>query len=114
MTKRRLIIAVGAVLLLTGVIGLLVPVTVANSNGGSISCGNGVVSDLDGARAANDRSVANIPILNQIVPHTDFVAECESAVSSRRTWTIPLTVIGLLGVAGVLLMRRTEGKPVGV
>lgn len=114
MTVRRLIIAVSAVLLLAGVIGLLVPVSVSNSDGGTVSCGNGIAADLSGARAANDKNGANIPILNQVIPHTDFVAECESAVASRRMWTIPLTVIGLVGVAGALLVRRTEGSTVGV
>jgi len=113
-TVRRLIIAVSAVLLVAGVIGLLVPVTVSNSNGGSVSCGNGVAADLSGARAANDRNGANIPILNQIVPHTDFVAQCESAVSGRRMWTIPLAVIGVVGIAGALLVRRNEGAVSGV
>ena len=46
------------------------------------------------AEAANSKTVANVPILNQIVPHTDYVANCQAAVSSRRTWSIPLTVIG--------------------
>ena len=40
--------------------------------------------------------MANIPILNQIVPHTDFVAQCQSALSSRRSWTIPVTAIGAI------------------
>lgn len=114
MAARRLIIGVCAVLLLAGVIGLLVPVTVANSNGGTISCGNGIATDLAGARNADDKNGANIPILNQFIPHTDFVAQCESATASRRMWTIPLTVIGLVGVAGALLARRTEGAPAGV
>ncbi|CAM3279598.1 aminopeptidase [Mycobacterium intermedium] len=114
MTVRRLIIAVSAVLLVAGVIGLLVPVTVPNSNGGSVSCGNGIAADLSGARAANDKNGANIPVLNQIIPHDDFVAECESALSGRRTWTIPLVVIGLVGVGGALLVRRTEGARAGV
>lgn len=114
MTVRRLIIAVSAVLLVAGVIGLLVPVQVPNSNGGTVSCGNGLAMDLSGARAANDRNGANIPILNQIIPHTDFVAQCESAVSSRRMWAIPLTVIGIVGVAGALLVRRTRGAPIDV
>jgi hypothetical protein len=45
-TVRRLIIAAGAVLLLAGMIGLLVPVSVSDGNGGSVSCGNGIASDL--------------------------------------------------------------------
>ncbi|OBK17273.1 aminopeptidase [Mycobacterium asiaticum] len=114
MTVRRLILAVGAVLLLAGVIGLLVPVKVSNSNGGTISCGNGIVSDLSGARSANNGSVASIPVLNEIVPHTDYVAVCESSLSSRRAWAIPLAVIGLVAIAGSLLVQRNRGAPAGV
>ncbi|BBZ43579.1 aminopeptidase [Mycobacterium parmense] len=106
MTVRRMIIAVGAVLLLAGVIGLLVPVSVSDGNGHSIGCGNAVVEDLSSARNANNNSVANVPILNQVVPHTDYVSQCQSSVGSRRAWTIPLTVVGLLAVAGPMLVRR--------
>ncbi|MGO9382198.1 MAG: aminopeptidase [Mycobacterium sp.] len=109
MTARRLIIAVGAVLLLAGVIGLLTPVSISDGNGSSISCGNAVATDLSAARSANDKSVANVPILNQIVPHTDYVAQCQSSVGSRRTWTIPLTVAGIIAIGGALLVRRGEG-----
>jgi len=109
MTVRRLILAVGAVLLLAGVIGLLVPVSISDGNGNSIGCGNAVATDLSAARNANDKSVANIPVLNQIVPHTDYVAQCQSSVGSRRTWTIPLAVVGLIAIAGPLLVRRSEG-----
>ncbi|OBK50896.1 aminopeptidase [Mycobacterium kubicae] len=109
MTVRRLILAVSAVLLLAGVIGLLVPVTVDNSNGGKVSCGNGIAADMSSARNANDKTGANIPILNQVLPHTDYVAQCQSAVSGRRTWTIPLAVIGLAGVGAALLLRRNDG-----
>jgi hypothetical protein len=110
MTVRRLIFGVAAVLLVAGVIGLLVPVSVSDGNGSSIGCGNAVVADLTAARNANDKSVANIPIVNQFVPHTDYVALCESSLGSRRTWTIPLTVVGLIGIAGALLVRR-EAAP---
>jgi hypothetical protein len=110
MTVRRLILGVAAVLLVAGVIGLLVPVSVSDGNGSSIGCGNAVVADLTAARNANDKSVANIPIVNQFVPHTDYVALCESSLGSRRMWTIPVTVVALIGIAGALLVRR-EGVP---
>ncbi len=112
MTVRRLVIAVGAVLLLAGVIGLLVPVSISDGNGHNIGCGNGIATDLSSARNANDNSVANIPILNQVVPHTDYVAQCQSAVGSRRTWAIPVAVLGVIGIAGGVLMGR-EGARVG-
>jgi hypothetical protein len=113
-TVRRLIIAVGAVLLLAGVIGLLVPVSTSDGNGNSISCGSAIAPDSSAARNANDKNGANIPILNQIIPHTDFVAQCNSSVHSRQIWTIPLAVIGVLGIAGALLVRRTEGAATGL
>lgn len=109
MTLRRLIIGVGAVLLIAGVIGLFVPVSVSDGNGGSLSCGNAVATDLSAARQANDKSVANIPIVNQFVPHTDYVAQCQSSVGTRRGWTIPLAVVGIVGIAGALLLRRSQG-----
>jgi hypothetical protein len=111
MTVRRVIIAVGAVLLIAGVIGLLVPVSVSDGNGGSIGCGNGIATDLSAARQANDKSVASIPIVNQVVPHSDYVGQCESSVGSRRAWSIPVTLIGIVGIAGALLGRRRQGAP---
>jgi hypothetical protein len=106
MTVRRLIIGVGAVLLLAGVIGLLTPVSVSDSNGHSVGCGNAIAMDLSAARSANDTSVANVPILNQIVPHTDYVAQCQSSVGSRRAWAIPLAVLGVIAIGGTLLSGR--------
>lgn len=111
MTLRRFILVVGAVALVVGIIGLLVPVSVSDANGGSLGCGNAAVSDLSSAREANNKSVANIPILNQIIPHTDFVAECQSALSSRRSWTIPVSVIGAIAVVAALFVR--SGRSVG-
>jgi len=112
MTVRRFVLVLGAVALVVGIIGLLVPVSVSDSNGGSLGCGNAAISDLSSAREANNKSVAGIPILNQIVPHTDFVAECQSALSSRRSWTIPVTVIGAIAVFGALFVR--SGRSAGV
>lgn len=105
MTVRRMALMVGAVILLVGIIGLLIPVSVSDENGGKIGCGNAVISDTKSAESANNKSVASIPILNQIVPHTDFVAECQSALSSRRSWTIPVAVIGAIAVIAALFVR---------
>jgi hypothetical protein len=102
-----LILLVGAALLVAGVIALLVPVSITG-NGKSIGCGNAVAADSSQAEAANGQTVADVPILNQIVPHTDYVAECNQAVSSRRSWAIPLAVVGLLVAAGSLVVPRTR------
>ena len=83
---------------------LLVPVSVSDGNDRSIGCGNAGAEDLSGARSANDRGVAGVPVLNQIVPHTDFVTLCDSAVFSRRRWSIPLAVIGAVAAVGAVLV----------
>ena len=44
MNLRRLVLLVGAVALIVGVIGLLVPVSVPGPDNGSIGCGNGLVA----------------------------------------------------------------------
>jgi hypothetical protein len=111
---RRLIMVVGAVLLLAGVIGLLIPVAVpegGGSNGGSIGCGNALASNLQSARSADDKTGANIPIVGQLVPHTDYVSECQSALSSRRSWSIPLAVVGLVVVVGAALPELQARRP---
>jgi hypothetical protein len=100
MNFRRLILLVGAVVLLAGVIGLLVPVSVPGPDGVSVGCGNGVVADLSAAREADNNNPVNLPILNEIVPHTDYATQCQSAVSSRRAWAIPVAVVGLVVTAG--------------
>jgi hypothetical protein len=109
MTVRRLVLVLGAVALVAGLIGLLVPVSISDGNGGSVGCGNAVSVDLAGAQAANDKTVANVPILNQIIPHTDYVAQCKSSVASRRAWTIPLAVIGVLVAVGAVVARGRSG-----
>ncbi len=109
MTVRRLVLAVGAALLVVGVIALLLPVSTSDGNGGNIGCGNALSADLSGAREANSKTVANVPILNEVVPHTDYVAQCQSSVSQRRTWSIPLAVIGVLVVAGSFVVGGRSG-----
>lgn len=114
MNVRRLIVVVGAVLLLAGVIGLLIPVSVpdgSDSAGGSIGCGNAIASNLQSARSANDKTGANIPIVGQLVPHTDYVAECQSSLSSRRSWSIPVAVVGLVVIVGAALPELQARRP---
>jgi hypothetical protein len=108
---RRLIMVVGAVLLLAGVIGLLIPVSVPDGSGGSIGCGNAIAANLQSARSANDKTGANIPIVGQLVPHTDYVSECQSSLSGRRSWSIPLAVLGLVVVVGAALPELQARRP---
>jgi hypothetical protein len=109
MSLRRLILLVGAVALIAGVIGLLVPVSVPGPDGGSIGCGNGVVADLSAARGADNNNLANLPILNEVIPHTNYVAQCQSAVSGRRAWAIPVAIVGLVVIAGSFFVGGRAG-----
>lgn len=104
MGSRRVILLLGAVLLAIGIAALFVPVSVTDKNGGSIGCGNALASNLSAAQAADDRSGANVPILNQFIPHTNYVVDCRSSLSTRRAWSIPLAVVGALAVAGAVLV----------
>jgi hypothetical protein len=103
MNLRRLILLVGAVALIVGALGLLVGVSVPGPDNGSTGCGNGLAQDLSAAREVdhnNPANPANLPILNEVMPHTDYVAQCQSAVSGRRAWAIPVAVVGLAVIAG--------------
>jgi hypothetical protein len=110
MHLRRLILLVGAIALIAGVIGLLVPVSIPGPDGGSIGCGNGVVADTSAARQADASNPVNLPIINEIVPHTDYVTQCQSAVSQRRTWAIPVAVVGLVVIAGTFFVGGRTGR----
>ena len=111
MTARRWGLLAGAILLVAGIIGLFVPVTIS----GGIECGNAVHSDTSAARSHDDSNVGNspivqqIPIANQVAPTSQFVAQCNSALGTRRLWTIPLTVIGVV-ISGVVIARRSSAS----
>src|SRR3954465_12504620 len=109
MSLRRLVLLVGAVVVCVGLIGLLMPVSVPGPDNGSIGCGNGLVSDLSAAREADKNNPANLPILNEVIPHTDYVTQCQSAVSSRRAWAIPVAVLGLVVIAGSFFVGGRSG-----
>lgn len=113
MNARRLILLVGAIALIAGVIAALVPVSVPGPEG-SIGCGNGIAADTSAAREADSRNPVNLPILNEVVPHTDYVTQCQSALSSRRAWAIPVAVVGLVVIAGSFFVGgRTSGVRAG-
>lgn len=115
MNGRRWILVAGAILFIAGAIGLFVPVTIS----GGIGCGSAVHSDVSAARSQDDQNIGNspvvqqIPIANQIAPKSEFVAQCNSALGTRRLWTIPLTVVGVL-IAGTTFVRRPQTSARGI
>ena len=112
MDLRRLVLLAGAALVIAGAVGLLIPVSVSGPDI-KISCGNAIASDLSAAREADDRSGANIPVIGQFIPHTNAVSNCQSAVSDRRAWSIPLAVVGVLAIAGAVLIGRRSAAAAG-
>jgi hypothetical protein len=107
LTARRLILLLGAIMLIAGIVALVVPVSASGENG-SVGCGNAIAGDLSTARDKDNGNLANLPVVNQFVPHTNYVSACNSALSTRRGWSIPLTVIGLLVTGGSLLVRERQ------
>jgi hypothetical protein len=110
MNLRWLVLLAGAVVLVVGLIGLLVPVSVAGPDGQDIGCGNAIAADDSAAREADNNNPVNLPILNEVVPHTDYTAQCASSVSERRMWSIPVTIIGLVVIAGGFFVGGRAGS----
>jgi hypothetical protein len=88
----------GAVLLAVGLFALRFPVLldVYDQWGWQVECGNGFSADLTQADAAGQ----------------DLVDQCDSALLARRSWTIPLALIGLTALLAVLVaaIRTPEHK----
>jgi hypothetical protein len=91
-------ILVGAAVLVAGVVGLFLPISVYDGNGSTVGCGNALVADESGPAAANAAPVAGVPGVDQAVPRRDFVVACDSAISGRRHWAVPLVIVGAAGV----------------
>jgi hypothetical protein len=112
-----IVVVIGVVLLIVGVVGLFQTVSVAGPNGDKISCGTAVSDDPSAAQQADNQNPANLPIINQFVPHTSYVAECESARAHQRSGSLPqtitgvvLAVIGVILVAGAFVIRGGTGR----
>lgn len=120
MNARAVLLVIGAVLLVAGVIGLLVPVS-ASSNNEGVGCGIPIAGgdlaqaqDKDknlGNTAADAASSVGLPGISNAIPQTHFVAACNSAVSTRLWWSIPLAIIGLLGIGGSFLAHGRAPTP---
>jgi hypothetical protein len=102
-------LVVGALVLIAGVVGLLLPVSVFDGNSSTVGCGNAVTADEATPRAANETPVPSAPALGS-TPHPNFETACADAISGRRHWAVPLTIVGAVGVL-VGLFVRGRGSP---
>lgn len=114
MTVRRLVLLLGAVALIAGIIGLLVPVSVSADNGESIGCGNALAANYSAADSKDQSNLANLPIVNQVLPGTHYGDQCRSAVEGRRWWSIPLTIVGAVAVVGSFFLPDRAGNRGGL
>ena len=96
MKVRLIIVAAGAVALLVGIVGLVVPVSVTAGEGEVVRCGSAIAPDLSAARANDDASEANVPVFGEVLVDPNYVRLCEKDLEDRRLWTITLGAVGAL------------------
>jgi hypothetical protein len=113
-TVRRLLLLVGAILLITGFVALLAPVSVSG-NEGNVSCGVPISGgDLTAAKEKDGQNPSNAagsipvvgPIIQSVAPPSRYEADCKSAIQTRLWWAIPVAVIGVVVIAGSVLARQ--------
>jgi hypothetical protein len=112
---RRIILFVGlflgAVAVIVGVAGLLAPVSVSPEDK-TVRCGSAVAPDLSAARAEDDLSAANVPVLDEVIADINYTRLCQMDLVDRRIWTISLAVVGALAIVETLVLRGLwKGAP---
>ncbi|WP_319446653.1 MULTISPECIES: aminopeptidase [unclassified Mycobacterium] len=109
MNSRIRNVLVAAAVLIAGVAGLLLPISVFDGGNSTVGCGNAVAADESGPGAAKVTPVASLPAVAQGVPRPDFVVACDEAISGRRHWAIPLVIVGAVGLVVGVLFRGRRG-----
>jgi hypothetical protein len=101
-------VLMGAVVLIAGVVGLFLPVSVFDGISSTVSCGTAAAPDH---AAPNAPAGPSAPAIDQAIPHPDLTAAWDSAISGRRHWAIPLVIVGAGGlVIGVVALGRRAAK----
>jgi len=96
------ILFLGAALVGIGLLALNFPVFLDAYDqwGWQIKCGTGYNADLMQAEIARQAS-----------PHANFVDQCQTALLSRRAWSIPIAVAGWLILSGVAVVLWRHASP---
>lgn len=113
MSAQRFAGIIGALALVAGLIALFAGVSVPVERGaGSISCGSAVAADYGKARTEDSGNELRRTLVGgeRLSPDSNYAADCASAVSSRRVWSIPLAAVGAIALAGALLIRPRASR----
>jgi hypothetical protein len=104
MNHRVRNLVVGAAVLIGGIVGLFLPVTAWSGGSSTVACGNAVFATAPTPTNSNV-SGPDTQLPDQLNARPDYRVACDQAISSRRHWAIPLTVVGTAGVLVGLLYR---------
>ena len=96
MNNRLRNLLIGAAVMIAGVVGLLLPVSVWNGSS-TVGCGNAIVAEKPAPSTTNLGHIS-VDVPEQAISHPDYAAQCDSAISSRRHWGIPLVIVGTAGL----------------
>jgi hypothetical protein len=96
-TQRFFILAAGVALLMVGLLALRFPVFLADFDqwGFQINCGSAFHGSLTQAAIADSAG-------------SNFVDQCQSAITMRRAWTIPLAATGALLLTALLVIAPRQ------
>lgn len=97
MNNRLRNLLIGGAVLIAGVVGLLLPVSVWNGGSSTVGCGNAIVAEKPAPSTTNLGQIS-VDVPGQAISHPDYAAQCDSAISSRRRWGIPLVIVGTAGL----------------
>jgi hypothetical protein len=92
--KGLLLAAAGVVFVVVGLFALNLPVHLADYDryGFQVNCGTGYFPNMTQSTVAD-----------QAGHGTSYVDRCNTAVTIRRVWTIPLAALGSLIIAGLIV-----------
>ncbi|MFJ6674244.1 hypothetical protein ACIQMJ_24310 [Actinosynnema sp. NPDC091369] len=92
MSPRTVIAVVGAAFFLAGLLIMLLPLSADSPSGVPVACGNSVGMGYDAVVVEAEGSA--------------FVEICGRLRRERLAWAAPVIVVGLVGVAGTMVVRR--------
>lgn len=101
-SPRVFAIAVGVVLAIVGFVALSTPV-----HADGVACGSGFGKDTAAAQRQDNVNDLTAVLGGGLASSTQpTVLACDSAVSTRQTWSWPLVGVGVLAVLGGAVVRR--------